>query len=37
MKVIIGVGKTAYEDWVSTQENELVCSNEEKFCFIKRI
>ena len=31
MKVIIGAGKTAYEGWVSTQENELDLLNRADF------
>lgn len=31
MKVIIGAGKTAYEGWISTQENELDLLNRADF------
>jgi len=31
MKVIIGAGKTAYEGWISTQENELDLLNRSDF------
>lgn len=31
MKVIIGAGKTAYEGWISTQENELDLLNRVDF------
>ena len=31
MKVIIGAGKTTYEGWVSTQENELNLLNRDDF------
>ena len=31
MKIIIGAGKTAYESWISTQENELNLLNRGDF------